>query len=202
MRGRESWSTSSSSSSTLRFLDNLKLPESNQDPLNHSFEFQENDIVWSTTTTLHHPLSPSSSSPPPFTPPSNLLHHRFIPTNSGLTTALSEDSLHPLLHRNSATKAIPQLKSAGGQSKFHQSAPVNIPMWPNSINKNKFMNVDKFDEDDDELDGDNEMVPPHVIVARSHAPSRCSALLQCLKAADVVSVTLFFKKQVLLIESK
>lgn len=59
--------------------------------------------------------------------------------------------------------------------KFHQSAPVNIPVWPKKFhdNFNEINDGDgdlkRLDEMEEEKEGEDEkMVPPHVIVARSH----------------------------------
>lgn len=52
--------------------------------------------------------------------------------------------------------------------RFPQSAPVNVPVWPKK-KAGEFGSLDQLDEQlDDEIDEEDEMVPPHIIVARSH----------------------------------
>lgn len=173
-----------SSSSTLRFLAILTPPDSahpirsRSDPV----ELQESDVVWS--------FSLSSSANPPSISPSFPHHHhhqhqyrRFSPTKSGLSAALlDEDDL--LVRQKSSV--IPK-EDAGGEKQYHphlaQSAPVNIPLWPKEFcgkfrSSGDLMSIDEmhgFDGSDaraaafeGEEEEDGEMVPPHVIVARSH----------------------------------
>lgn len=151
--------TNPSSSSTLRFLGFIKQPES--PAIHDSLELHENDVVWSFS------VSPAPS------PPSPPHHHRpFSPANSGLSAALSDDHRHLIRRKSTATHAIVP-PATRQEERFHQSAPMNIPMWPTELRR-KYGNggLDGVDEaevdDDDAVEGDEEMVPPHVIVARSH----------------------------------
>lgn len=50
---------------------------------------------------------------------------------------------------------------------FHQSAPMNVPAWPRGRRNLSRESGEENDEDEDESVA--EMIPPHVIVARSHA---------------------------------
>ncbi|KAL1532075.1 hypothetical protein AAHA92_32132 [Salvia divinorum] len=153
-----------SSPSTLRFLGFTAQPES--DPL----ELHESDVVWSFA------ISPAPPPPPPLQHHHH--HHRrrrhnFNPASSGLSAALSDDHRH-LIRRKSTVMLAP----ASGQeeippSRLHQSAPMNVPRWPNELRR-RGENAD-FNEaeddgaaDDENEEEDEEIVPPHVIVARSH----------------------------------
>lgn len=64
----------------------------------------------------------------------------------------------------------PLLRSEGhGGPKCHQSAPVNVPIWPKKFGELTFGNLGNFDEiEDDGEEEESEMVPPHEIAARSH----------------------------------
>ncbi|CAN4085654.1 unnamed protein product [Withania somnifera] len=171
------------SSSSIRFMGLLKQPDS--DPNNHiNFhdEFDENDVFWSEE-------SPDSTVSNSFSPPTPMLHFPQRPaantlalyksSNSGLSAALTDDH-HPLVRRKStlnpsvsatsAAKMIPPVFRSENSNptsfpKFHQSAPVNVPVWKKK--DGPVGGLDRFDEVEDELESD-EMVPPHVLVAQSH----------------------------------
>ncbi|KAL5726777.1 hypothetical protein ACHQM5_000037 [Ranunculus cassubicifolius] len=121
-------------------------------------------------------------------PGANGGHHSFRSEKFGLSAALSDDH-KPFVQRNglpslnqglglSAAKMIPALMSnprSGGSSyddsykgKFHQSAPVNVPVW-RKMNNGRDTEEERlgyFEEEDEETE--EEMLPPHEIVARSH----------------------------------
>lgn len=172
----------SSSSPTHRFIGLLQQPEfdpydpTHNVPNPNPLELDESDVFWFSTaaesySNLNSPSPPLSShgSPP---------HHRsklrrqISLTKSGLSAALSEDHHHLIrrqstLNPSTAAKIIPPVvRIDGAQVKFHQSAPVNVPVWPKKIN---FKNHNNYMESFDEVDDEEEMVPPHVMVARSHA---------------------------------
>ncbi|XP_058104902.1 protein S40-7-like isoform X2 [Magnolia sinica] len=175
----------SSSSSAIRFLGLLKQPDSDLTPL----ELDEIDVVWSSTTTPSE-LSDSpttDNSTETFSPVRSMAHnsasniHRpFRPDKFGLSAVLSDDpapllqrkpSLNPSLSAATAARTIPPVpvprsdeSSGPGSGKFHQSAPVDVPIWPKGNSASA--NLSLFDEDDEEID--DEMLPPHEIVARSH----------------------------------
>lgn len=148
----------SSSSSTLRFIGLFKqpVPGPTQDPDPDPLELHEGDVVWSFA------LSPSPSDSPPYPETSFHRHrHRFNSSKSGLSAALLDDE-DRLIRRKSAAKAIPRQEDVvvAPEKHRHQSAPVNIPIWSKDFRRGNG-NLDSIDEVE-------EMVPPHVIVARSH----------------------------------
>ncbi|CAI9259767.1 unnamed protein product [Lactuca saligna] len=166
--------SSVSSSPTIRFLGQLTVPEKSPDLNNNNnggLEFNESDVFWSSSSDVSDIQSPNVSSSPP-------IHRQY---NSGLYAALSDDQ-HPLVRRKpamspsqsaaTAARTIPPValrRSSEHSPAYHQSAPVNVPVWP----KNKPINyLGQFDEVADnaaeEEEDDGEMVPPHEIVARSY----------------------------------
>ncbi|XAR52167.1 hypothetical protein NMG60_11020093 [Bertholletia excelsa] len=146
-------------SSAIRFLGLTNRPY--RDPNPTSFELDETDVVWSSD------LSDSGDlrSPSPLTVPSSpvsLLHHEL-----GLSAALSDDdddeavlrrkpALDPPLSAASAARTIPSAPRSSdlAAARFRQSAPVNVPVWPRKSGALK-------------EEEEKEMIPPHVIVARS-----------------------------------
>ncbi|KAK6120537.1 hypothetical protein DH2020_009776 [Rehmannia glutinosa] len=162
-----------SSSSILRFIGPLKKPEpesfdptQNRDPL----ELHESDVVWSFAVSSD--SYPYSSSTFP-SPPSQHHRQRFNPAKFGLSAALSDDHHHLIRRKSAANPKVipPATRKEDIPANFHQSAPVNIP-WPNKFGE-KYKNdnsLKRFDEmgDGDGVNGEEEMVPPHVIVAKSH----------------------------------
>ncbi|PSS11929.1 Chaperone protein like [Actinidia chinensis var. chinensis] len=166
--------TDTKQSSTIRFLGLLKQPDSDPNPFD---ELDESDVVWSSDFSDSGDLH-SRSPPIASTSPTTLRrhHNNFHAAKSGLSAALSDDlhnlvrrksALNPSLSAASAARTIPLVplgSPASAVGRFPQSAPVNVPIWPKRVG---VTNLEKFDEEDeDELD--EEMVPPHVIVARSH----------------------------------
>ncbi|XP_042506607.1 uncharacterized protein LOC122082868 [Macadamia integrifolia] len=180
----------SSSSSTVRFLGLLKQPDSDSVP----FELDESEVVWSAELSDSHesvslgPIHSAASTILSASPPDHR-YHQYRPERFGLSAALSDDrrplvqrkpSLNPSLSAASAARTIPPVpiprsggsedfsNSSSGRTKFHQSAPVNVPVWPRGLVNGGpgSSNLGSFNEDDE--DTEEEMLPPHEIVARSH----------------------------------
>ncbi|XP_010933792.1 uncharacterized protein [Elaeis guineensis] len=181
------------SSSSARFFGLLNQPDSDPYP---NLEFDESDVVWSSSFSSASELSSGSSSPsaaglPSYSPSESYRHRRsetrsFVPERSGLSAALAEDSL-PLVRqrrraaaaaRGSVSVPVPAgragAEEAGGGmgmgmgKGFHQSAPVNVPAWPSWRRGRRVEAEDGEEERGEEEEEEEEMVPPHVIVARSH----------------------------------
>ncbi|CAA0813054.1 Protein of unknown function- DUF584 [Striga hermonthica] len=117
-------------------------PTRGGDPL----ELHESDVVWSFA------VSPDG-------------RRRFNPARSGLSSLLSDQSHRPVCRKTSPVAIPKELRQGDGHApaKFRQSVPVNIPAWPKN-----WKGSGEVDEDDGFGEA-GEMVPPHVIVARSHA---------------------------------
>ncbi|ERN10700.1 uncharacterized protein LOC18438884 [Amborella trichopoda] len=163
-----------------RFLGPLRVPSSSP-PL----ELDESEVIWSTdySSGKSPENSPPTSKPSPETPPSNYhRRHGFKPARFGLSAALSEDH-RTLVQRQAglnpsfAARAIPPVPirqgssgsddlSSAGSGKFHQSAPVNVPVWSGKRGEGLRSRHGIFEEESDDFD--EERMPPHEIVARSH----------------------------------
>lgn len=96
-------------------------------------------------------LSPSTSplnktTPPPSASPTQPSFSRAIPSIP-----------KPQQNYNTYSQSMPARK-------FQQSAPVNVPMMPRKVRNGSLANVDV-----DDNDADDEMLPPHEIVARGSA---------------------------------
>ncbi|KAI3967828.1 hypothetical protein MKX01_011003 [Papaver californicum] len=58
--------------------------------------------------------------------------------------------------------------SSLGKYPYNQSAPVNVPVWPNRNHRSGSGGEKVFYDEDDDDGSYAEMLPPHEIVARSH----------------------------------
>ncbi|KAL3532119.1 hypothetical protein ACH5RR_005640 [Cinchona calisaya] len=164
-------------------------------------ELNEDDVFW--TGDFSEPRGRCSS-------PSTVTHMR-QPEKFGILAALSDDHRNPnqsLLYRKpslspntlafhktplSASPAQPspfsrpipsipnpQNYNSYSQSvparKFQQSAPVNVPMMPRKLKNGSLADVDI-----DDNDADDEMLPPHEIVARGSAAGSPKTTLSVLE---------------------
>ncbi|GAB4824659.1 hypothetical protein Ancab_007531 [Ancistrocladus abbreviatus] len=166
------------------------------------YEFSEDDVFWTGdfAESGHHSNPPSTSSTPPF-------HHHNNKSNSkggfnraenfGILAALPEANNRSVLNHktsispsstssSSSSRMIPVMprppveRQLSGSVKFHQSAPVSVPMMPRDDRfcRGKGNGFD-YQDDEEEEDDDGEMLPPHEIVARQSAKSpvlSCSVL--------------------------
>ncbi|KAK9938987.1 hypothetical protein M0R45_015697 [Rubus argutus] len=153
--------------------------------------------ITTTTTTTTPPL------PPPHPQPLATTTRAFQPESFGILAALPEreaSSPNPRNHSHFYHKASGSSSSSSSPSyaqliptipkpppldhrtfsssvKYHQSAPVNVPVMSNAMRKP--YELEAVDDNDDDED-DGEMLPPHEIVARSssHSPMLACSVLQ------------------------
>ncbi|OMO91777.1 Senescence regulator [Corchorus capsularis] len=95
------------------------------------------------------------------------------PATSVASSSSSSSRLIPLIPKPPQER-IP-IVSSSSSGRFHQSAPVNVPILAKTMKKNREFD-DVYDVDVEE---EGEMLPPHEIVARSLAQSpmlACSVL--------------------------
>lgn len=105
----------------------------------------------------------------PSRPQSHFYQKTSISTSSG-SSSPSSSRLIPLIPKPPQERLL--LSSSLGR--YHQSAPVNVPLLAKAMHKQR-----EFDDFDEDEDVGGEMVPPHEIVARSMADSpilACSVL--------------------------
>lgn len=80
-----------------------------------------------------------------------------------------------------------------GRNKFHQSAPVKVPVWPSRAGPRRGLGPfdEEMDGDDEWFHDDDDMVPPHEIVARSQRTTTFSVVEgagRTLKGRDLTAV--------------
>ncbi|XP_021279336.1 putative protein TPRXL isoform X2 [Herrania umbratica] len=114
-------------------------------------------------------------------------HFHFYQKPSISTSASSSSSATSVSSSSSSSRLIPSIpkppqeripivsSSSSSLGRFHQSAPVNVPILAKTMRRNG-----EFDNDCDlDVEEEGEMLPPHEIVARSLAQSpmlACSVL--------------------------
>ncbi|KAL3846105.1 hypothetical protein ACJIZ3_003508 [Penstemon smallii] len=149
----------SSNTAAFRFLRLLEQPNASNPT---DLDLDETDVVWS-----FFPSSDVYSSTSP-SPPSLHHHHHHRRFNNFQSGRIS--------------KNIPR--------KFHQSAPVNIPVWPKNFRGEcNYSDDEAVAEKEDEVEEEGEIVPPHVIVAKSHVTfSVFEGVGRTLKGRDLYRV--------------
>ncbi|PKU68203.1 uncharacterized protein LOC110103363 [Dendrobium catenatum] len=161
-------------SSSFRFLRFADHSNSSPTPDNH-FDLDECDVVWAPDVKSD-PSSgggnwPISNRPGSGDSDSSIRRRSFQPGRFGLSAALAEEGEQPVYKRRPAIKVPAGRPEAEETSTiFHQSAPVNVPTWPSGMRKPVGALIE-VDDDDEEGEADDEMLPPHLIVKRSHATS-------------------------------
>lgn len=185
-------------SSSFRFLSFADPPNS-PSPGNR-YELDEGDVVWSpdiysnlSSDAIDSPIStipccPISDSSP--ISPSDRRGPHFLTEKSGLAVALAEDRRHLVHHRRPAAEVPLRRRAPDAVSEVcHQSAPVNVPVWPRG-RKIRSAVLMESDEGGEEEKPEDEMLPPHVIVARSHVAtfSVVEGVGRTLKGRDLCRV--------------
>ncbi|XP_044500895.1 uncharacterized protein LOC123221967 [Mangifera indica] len=152
-------------------------------------ELNEDDILWtsddSTESSTFTTSTRASATPTAvFSPVKNHNRLQSFTQGSGILAALPEHDNRPVLYRKSSVssstsstsaKMIPTLpkppQMERSQSmpmrKYQHSAPMNVPVLSIAIAKRRNSRFLELDEED----GDDEMLPPHEIVARGSGMS-------------------------------
>uniref|UniRef100_A0A5B7ATR4 Senescence regulator n=1 Tax=Davidia involucrata TaxID=16924 RepID=A0A5B7ATR4_DAVIN len=114
----------------------------------------------------------------------SVFNHKASVSSSSSSSASSSSRMIP---------TIPKKPPRDRQSsvKYHQSAPVNVPVLSEAMRRNRA--IHEFDDIDDEDDeGDSEMLPPHEIVASKQSPMVACSVLEgvgrTLKGRDLRQV--------------
>ncbi|XVF07624.1 hypothetical protein REPUB_Repub06bG0155400 [Reevesia pubescens] len=138
-------------------------------------ELTEDDIFWTTTD-----FTEQNHCQPPSTASTNSHNRRLsFSQSSGILSVFSEPNHYQILYRKPIVPSLsstvkvgttiprpptPQEKEYSRKFPQQQSAPVNVPLLSMAVARErnkKFLEVDYFDEY-----GEQEMLPPHEIVAR------------------------------------
>ncbi|KAL0923671.1 hypothetical protein M5K25_007737 [Dendrobium thyrsiflorum] len=161
-------------SSSFRFLRYADHSNSSPTPGNH-FELDECDVVWPPDVKSD-PLSGGGNSPisnrsASGDSDSSIRRRSFRPGRFGLSAALAEDGEQVVQKRRPAIKVpVGRPEAAETSTILHQSAPVNVPTWPKGMRK-PFGALIEVDDGEEDGEAEDEMLPPHLIVKKSHATS-------------------------------
>ncbi|KAK7312655.1 hypothetical protein VNO77_36692 [Canavalia gladiata] len=153
-----------------------------QNPTASDDELQEDDVVFFSADLNHNNASTSSSSS------SVPNHHRY---SHGILAALPENetaspnlrNVSYLFHKgpissipsSSSSRLIPviprpQPPAMSSPARYHQSAPVNVPVLSKAMMKERRRHRE-FEDGEEEEGEEEEMVPPHEIIARNSEQS-------------------------------
>ncbi|XP_027347767.1 uncharacterized protein LOC113859150 [Abrus precatorius] len=154
---------------------------------NPNDELHEDDVVFFADNYNAEPNHQNTSTSSPSTPNH---HHSF-----GILAALPENetspnrrNVSPLFHKASGSSSrlipsIPRPPALSSSVRFHQSAPLNVPIlseaMTNARRKRRELDADDGGGGGEEEEEEEEMVPPHEITARNSAQSQmlaCSVL--------------------------
>ncbi|KAK3408230.1 uncharacterized protein LOC104421313 isoform X2 [Eucalyptus grandis] len=131
------------------------------------------------------PVGPSESfgvlAALPENEPRSVFNHKASissPSSSSASSSASSSRMIsiPTVPKPPPERLLPVASSSSG-SRYHRSAPVNVPAFP-TLMLRRCGELDEIEDDYDE-DGEGTMLPPHEIVARSLARSpmiACSVL--------------------------
>ncbi|MED6219984.1 hypothetical protein PIB30_040847 [Stylosanthes scabra] len=166
----------SSSSSSNRLLHHLTSPIATTPTCPATDDLNEADLFWSIEVS-----EPKNEYPFPLPADNNRRRNFDRPQNSGILAVLAEPDHAPVFRRNpsvsSSPRPIPSLPRTPSQNsellaqsapsrKFQQSAPVMIPILM-SKGATRRRNGDELAVIyDGDVDGDDEVLPPHEIVAK------------------------------------
>ncbi|KAK4785431.1 hypothetical protein SAY86_002120 [Trapa natans] len=182
--------------------DFLNVPSQNPSPASSAAgdELSEDDIFstgdFSADTNNSHnqssTSSSSSSTPNRLNGRQNYRSTFGQPDSFGILAALPENETCSVFNHkfpvssSTSSRPVPTIPKHPGSSvypapKYHQSAPVNVPLMPRSaISRSRQIECNRVDDSNDETeDEDGPMLPPHEMVARSLAKSpilSCSVL--------------------------
>ncbi|KAG0488586.1 hypothetical protein HPP92_007397 [Vanilla planifolia] len=162
-------------SSSFRFLQFDDHQDSSLTPGNH-FELDESDVIWSAGL-CPELFSASGDSPAlsstdgggslPNSPTSGR-RRPFLLEKYGLSAALAEDRVSPVQQCRAAINVPLRREVAVEVSKvFHQSAPLNVPSWQRG-RRQPALALAKVEDACEDHEAVEDMLPPHLIVARSH----------------------------------
>ncbi|XP_030455913.2 protein S40-7-like [Syzygium oleosum] len=133
------------------------------------------------------PVGPSESfgvlAALPENEPRSVFNHKASISSSSSSASSSASSSRmisiPTVPKPPPERLLPVASFSSG-SRYHRSAPVNVPAFPPTLMLRRCRELGEIDDDyDDDDDGDGAMLPPHEIVARSLARSpmiACSVL--------------------------
>lgn len=89
--------------------------------------------------------------------------------NNTASTTMAPSSSSRVVHQYRGNDGVSSATRGGGRH-VASSAPVNVPDWSKILPVGSVESLHELDEDDE--DGDSEMVPPHEYLAREYARSQ------------------------------
>ncbi|KAL1313923.1 hypothetical protein HN51_040692 [Arachis hypogaea] len=166
----------SSSSSSNRLLHHLTSPTATTPTGSAADDLNEAELFWSIEVS-----EPENEYPIPLPADNNRRRNFDRPQNSGILAVLAEPDQVPVFRRNpsvsSSPRLIPSLTRPPAQNseflaqsapsrKFQQSAPVMVPILMSKAAPRRRKGDELAVVCDGDVDGDDEVLPPHEIVAK------------------------------------